>query len=184
VSRSTGFSFVHTLWTTTQNLSWANIVAGDFSGDGKTDLAYRQSGTGRWYVSVSTGTAFAAQTVWTTSPWPGANWSDIRVLDMNGDGKDDIIGRNPSNGDLWAALANPGGTAFSTSKVGAWGAGNWADVFAADMDGDGRDDLIGRLFSTGQWRVSLSNGTTLSNAFWDTWLANVVLENSRLLRKS
>ena len=47
----------------------------------------------------------------------------------------------------------------------------------------GRKNVAFRPETPSRQRVSLSNGNNLQNQFWDTWLANVVLENPRLLRR-
>ena len=44
--------------------------------------------------------------------------------------------------------------------------------------------MIGRLFSTGEWGVSLSNGTGfLPRASWDNWLGGLAWENVNLAKK-
>jgi hypothetical protein len=65
---------------------------------------------------------------------------DVACGDMNGDGRDDLIGSWPS------------GTFYRDSIGGSWTyVTSQADVLAAgDIDGDGIDDLIG-VWSTGLW---------------------------------
>ncbi|MEZ6146220.1 MAG: FG-GAP-like repeat-containing protein [Planctomycetaceae bacterium] len=60
------------LWST--NVSWINVVAGDFDGDGLTDIAGRAS-TGSWYVARSNGNRFFNQLwgAWTTNK----TWLDV-----------------------------------------------------------------------------------------------------------
>lgn len=181
VARSTGTNFAVSHWTTWSTATWVDVLVGDFNGDGRDDIAARQLGPNFWFVSRSNTTNFSFQH-WGT--WPPGTWLDTRVADINGDGKDDLVGRNATTGDLWAAIANTAGTVFQTRKVGNWAPTTWLEVFSADMNGDGRDDLIGRAFANGAWMVALSDGTNLNNSFWDNWLANVVLETPRLLRRT
>jgi hypothetical protein len=48
------------------------------------------------------------------------------------------------------------------------------DVQLADVNGDGKADLVGRLRENGQWWVTLSGGTQgLGNTLWDTWSVGV-----------
>src|SRR5205807_4798054 len=99
-------------------------------------------------------------------------WVDVKVGDLNGDGKADIIGRIQTNGQWWAGLST--GAAFSTVNWGAvWAAVpgvTWVDVQLADLNGDGKADLVGRFKETGQWWASLSAGTvTAGTSLWDTW---------------
>ncbi len=60
------------LWST--NVSWINVVAGDFDGDGLTDIAGRAS-TGSWYIAKSDGNRFFNQLwgAWTANK----TWLDV-----------------------------------------------------------------------------------------------------------
>ncbi len=63
-------------WSTAT--TWLNVVAGDFDGDGRTDIAGRAS-SGTWYVALSTGTGFATSTSW--GSWSAAvTWNDVNRI--------------------------------------------------------------------------------------------------------
>src|SRR5207302_2002454 len=84
--------------------AWAYVVAGDFNGDGRSDLAGRNFSTGQWYVGLSSGSGFTTA-LWDT--WsPSVTWVDVRVADFNGDGKPDIAGRNLSTGQWYVGLSS------------------------------------------------------------------------------
>jgi hypothetical protein len=57
-----------------------------------------------------------------------------------------------------------------------WGnwdqATTWSDVHAGDVDGDERDDLVGRNTS-GNWTVARSTGAGFVNEAWGTWPAAI-----------
>jgi CSLREA domain-containing protein len=91
---------------------WHGICVGDFNGDGKDDIAERDSG-GNWWVGVSTGTLFNTGQPWTK--WDESlGWTNVRVGDFDGDGKMDVAGMASSG----AWTVNLGGTSQFT-KV-AW----------------------------------------------------------------
>lgn len=84
------------------------------------------------------------------SPWPrhevdnGAFGADgVRVGDLNNDGRPDLITAWEASGQIRIAI-NPGGcSATDTWEVGVVGLVAYCeDSFAADLDGDGRQDLI------------------------------------------
>jgi hypothetical protein len=73
VGLSTGSAFSTTLWAGwSPSAGWQNFVLGDFTGDGKLDMAARTS-SGDWWVAASTGTSFvtAYWGTWSTAvSWP------------------------------------------------------------------------------------------------------------------
>jgi hypothetical protein len=46
-------------------------------------------------------------------------------------------------------------------------------VKVADINGDGKADLIGRVLQSGQWWLAESTGLSFSNSLWDTWSTTV-----------
>lgn len=137
----------------------------DVNGDGKADIiGFGKDGT---YVSVSTGTEFAALRLWLasfgtgTSEWASQGDSPRVLADVNGDAKADVVGFAP--GGVYVALSN--GTGFEPpklwirdfgSKAGGWATQDRYPRAVADVNGDGKADIVG--FSRYGVQVSLSNG--------------------------
>ncbi|MEQ1662378.1 MAG: toxin TcdB middle/N-terminal domain-containing protein, partial [Thiobacillus sp.] len=84
------------------------------------------------------------------------NW-DMQAADINGDGKSDLIFKYPSTNQLQTFLSNGDGTfqqALFTNAFSPQGSGNW-DMQAADINGDGKSDLIFKYPSTNQLQTFL-----------------------------
>jgi hypothetical protein len=138
------------------------------------DIIARDSTTGNWNVALSNGTAFVPTTsAWLTSTWASSpSTYNLMVGDFNGDGKKDLLRKqlySPGNWDV--ALS----TATSFSAAGTWLTG-WAvvssayNLMVADVNGDGKDDLIAKEATTGTWYVALSSGSgfTAATSAWLT----------------
>jgi phosphoglycerol transferase len=89
---------------------------------------------------------------------------DVHVADVNGDGLDDIVGRQ--EGDWWVARST--GSGFVNERWSHWSqTEQWRNVQVADVNGDGRDDLVGR--TGGDWWVARSTGSGFVNERWGHW---------------
>ena len=131
---------------------------GDVNGDGRADIV--GFGNGGVYVALgqADGTFAAAQVASANfgysagaGGWTSDNVYPRRLADVNGDGRDDIVGFG--EGGTYVALGQVNGT-FAAAQVasGEFGraatAGGWAtnDLFyreLADVNGDGRADIVG-----------------------------------------
>jgi hypothetical protein len=172
VAQSTGSSFANRLWATwNPNVTWDDVVTGDFNGDGITDIAGRVDSNGQWWVALSTGSSFTTS-LWTT--WnPLVFWTDVVVGDFNGDGKSDIAGRDLDSGNWWVAVNN-GSNGFTNQFWTNWNPNvTWADVSVGRFHNPNRDDIIGRADEIGQWWVAMSTGTSFTNSLWATWSTSV-----------
>ncbi|MHC1723461.1 MAG: FG-GAP repeat domain-containing protein [Aminipila sp.] len=99
--------------------------------------------------------------------------------DFNGDGKDDLVVWNRvdgrwdvylSNVDYGESDSNQNQFVLSGTWLRNWGSGNALVPLIADVNGDGKDDLILYDPHTGIWRVALSNGTEFIPQ--GIWLSN------------
>lgn len=151
VLTSTGVGFSGpVLWSTLGVYGWAGLkpLAGDFTGDGRSDLAMvtDAGGAGSSVVVLpSLGSSFAGPTVWATLP--GYGWGGIRAVSgtFNSDGRADIgllTNLGPSGTGLVTLLS--AGASFSGPFL--WGtlpAYGWSGIKAVsgDYDVNGRTDL-------------------------------------------
>jgi hypothetical protein len=156
MSRSTDIGFVTTRFAA-RSAPWSECFVGDFNADGRSDLAGRNPLTGRWRVFTSEGDRFAAGRVFGT--WtPDVAWADATIGDVDGDGRSDLLGRNPTTGEWLVSRST--GTAFTTSTFrGFANPQNWGSFVAGDFTFDGKTDIAGRNQLTGAWRVLQGNGT-------------------------
>ncbi|MEJ3744859.1 VCBS repeat-containing protein [Actinomycetes bacterium KLBMP 9797] len=156
---------IGTGWTT-GNVQ--RILVGDFTGDGKDDLAgqfadgelrvWRSTGDLTQDQLLAPGSGVRIGTGWTTG-----NVRRVVVGDFTGDGKDDIVGQFAdgelrawrSTGDLTQdQLLAPG----SGVRIGTgWTAGNVQRILVGDFTGDGKDDIVGQ-FADGELRAWRSTG--------------------------
>jgi cysteine-rich repeat protein len=169
-----GASGWRSTWTTTvasdasgwdQPEHYLTMRAGDVNGDGLTDVCAR--GNSYFYCWNSTGTGFGGS-------YAGPAWSDtsnydepeyystIRLLDVDGDGRDDACVRASSG--VSCALSNGAGfgALFSgpawTDASGYNDDDNYGTIRAGDFTGDGRDDLCVRANSGMRCYASTGNG--------------------------
>ena len=120
----TGASTLTSLWK-----------AGDFNGDGTTDLLQQTSDGAATIYLLSNGSVATQVQVRA----PGSGWHVTHVADFNNDGRADILWRNDDGrADMWLmdgtnivqqGTIMPAGTA-------------WRVALTGDFDGDGRADLV------------------------------------------
>lgn len=144
---------------------WSELVAGDFNGDGVTDLAGLSPSDGQWRVLLATPDGFSDPQIW--GQWStNVSFSDIVVGDFNADGRDDVAGR--ANTGTWVVGLSDG-TQFATSGFGAWSTtAGFGNVQTGDFNGDGRADIAG-LAANGRWVVGLSDSSRFAMSSFGIW---------------
>ncbi|WP_280522177.1 FG-GAP-like repeat-containing protein [Amycolatopsis arida] len=140
LSTGTGFS-PSTKWHDYFAVGAEFPAVGDVNGDGRDDIiTFTRGPAADVYVALSTGTGFSPSTKWHDYFAVGAEFP--AVGDVNGDGRDDIITftRGPA-ADVYVALST--GTAFGAgTKAHDYFAVNAEQPRVADVNGDGRDDIL------------------------------------------
>jgi hypothetical protein len=122
----------------------------DFSGEARSDIAWRQTGgaTALWLMNGATVTSASIGTVAT-------NWQIVGQRDFNGDGRHDLLWRDNATGATAIWFLN-GGTVSSTASVGTVST-TWTVAGTGDFNGDGRGDLLWRD-TAGNTAIWLLNG--------------------------
>jgi hypothetical protein len=126
---------------TTVSTSWQIEGIGDFNGDGKDDILWRNTdGTvGTWSGRPNGGFTANNAAVFNVT----TDWQIAAVGDFNGDGRDDILWRH-SSGTIANWLAQPNG-AFAPNNASLAGIStDWQIVGTGDFNGDRRDDILWR----------------------------------------
>ncbi|MHB8644872.1 MAG: FG-GAP repeat domain-containing protein [Thermomicrobiales bacterium] len=115
------------------------IVAGDFNGDRKTDVAIVNSNDNT--VSVLLGNGNGTFTPAAGSPITVGNAPvALAVGDFNRDGKLDLAVVNQNSGNVSVLLGNGNGT-FTPAAGSPIPVGNSVDIAVGDFNGDGKPDL-------------------------------------------
>ncbi|WP_283134605.1 FG-GAP repeat domain-containing protein [Rhizohabitans arisaemae] len=148
------------------------LLVADVTGDNRADVVVRDPSVsnGTLYIYPNDGSGSA-------NPWPsrfsaGAGWNIVdRILvgDVTGDGKPDLLARNPSEGDgtLYVYPNNGSVTSNPWTQSPIWSGNGWnlaQMMMLDDVTGDGKPEIVARD-RVGALLVYPHNGSTTSN-FW------------------
>ncbi len=129
----------------------------DFDGDGRQDLVWRHSATGRNAVWSIDG-ARLLQSRALSPAVADTNWQIVATADFNGDARPDLLWRNDDTGQNVVWYMN-GTTFLSQAMLPAVPDVRWRIVAAGDFNADAKPDLVWRNDTTGQNVVWYMNGT-------------------------
>jgi hypothetical protein len=144
--------------------NWAIMGAGDFNGDGKTDIVWRNQVTGDnqvWYLKGDgiDGNPIGGDVILAVTD---VNWTIGAVGDFNSDGKPDLFWRNQSTGDNQIWLMN--GATLASGVVLSPVPPPWRVAAAGDVTSDGKTDVLWQDDTTGSLIVGQMDGTTVTCA--------------------
>jgi hypothetical protein len=126
---------------------------GDITGDGKADLAAIDSGGAMWvypgkrYIYPGSGTR--SKNIFGTRQLVGTGWGKFNSLvrhgSFNGDDRQDILTRDAKGNLAFYAGTGDPAAMFKKGTPAGTGWGNFVSITGAgDLNGDGRDDLLGQ----------------------------------------
>ena len=135
-----------------------SVVAADVNGDGKVDLISGNEGTNTLTVLTNNGSGGFAL-AYTPGVGVGSFPVSVVAADVNGDGKVDLISGDESFTTL-TVLTNNGSGGFVLASTPGVGVGSFpVSVVAADVNGDGKVDLISVSGEIGVLVVLTNNGS-------------------------
>jgi len=125
--------------------------SGDFNGDGKQDILWRNTQTGEVDIWLMSGASVIAKAdMGIVDP----EWRMAGIADLNDDGKSDIVWQNTVDGTCEIWLMN--GSGYSGYEFGSQG-DQWSICGVADLDHTGFADIFWRNVVTGElvaWKSS------------------------------
>jgi hypothetical protein len=131
----------------------------DFSGEGRSDILWRNVSTGENYLYFMSGTSIGGEGFLRTVA--DLDWKIAGVGDFDGDGKSDILWRNSSTGENYIYLMN-GTTIVGEGFIRTVADQNWQVASVGDFDGDGKSDILWRNAATGEAYIYLMSGLTIA----------------------
>jgi Ca2+-binding RTX toxin-like protein len=155
VSLSNGKSFsAGSLWYPDTDWTVARFYAGDFDGDGRTDLV--RTSLGGVEVLLSDGDKFLPPINWSADT--GIAGDAALTGDFDGDGRADLLSARPDGTGVNVMLSTGGGfgpqVGWADADVTDFA--NWA---VGDFNGDGKDDIVRKIDGSFGAEILLSNGT-------------------------
>jgi hypothetical protein len=158
-------------FSTVISTEWRVAGTGDFNGDGRVDILWRQDVTGHlldWLATSNGGFTTNPQNFDSSVP------ADVQIVgtgDFNGDGRDDILFRK-SDGLLFDWLGSGNGSFTSnTANFSTVISGEWRVISTGDFNGDGLTDILWRQDVTGHlldWLGTPNGGFTTNPQNFDS----------------
>jgi hypothetical protein len=142
--------------------AWKIVGAGDFNGDGKTDLVWQHDDgwLALWYMN---GAAMIATELLNPGQIVGTDWKIAGAGDFNGDSKPDLVWQHTSGWvSVWYMNGRNlvGAVYMNPAQVDDT---NWKIRAVIDINADGKTDLIWQHMSGGWLSAWLMDGINATN---------------------
>ena len=129
--------------------SWSFAGTGDFSGDGSSDILWRNANGTLidWTMNGSAITSSQDVTLNGTAATPDASWSIAGIGDFNGDGRSDMLWRNAGGALMdWTMDGPQIASAQEVTLQGhaAMPDASWSVAAIGDFNGDGHSEILWR----------------------------------------
>ena len=154
--------------------NWKIVGRGDFNGDNKIDILWRNLATNNCRVWFMDGTVYLGVYDFTDKA-ANSSWNIFSTGDFNNDGKIDILWRNDSQNKTAAWYMGYDNVNHNTLvKLGegsiATNPGtNWRIVGTGDFNGDGKPDIV--------WRNSTNAKVSIWTMNWPQRIADLQVSN-------
>ena len=134
-----------------------SLAVADFNGDGKPDIAVANYGSNNVGVLLNTGNGTFPATA-TTYSSNGSGPRGLAAADLNGDGKPDLVVANYASNTVGVLLNNGNGTFPAAATVYGTGGASPRGLAVADLNGDGKPDVVVTNNTSDSVGVLLGNG--------------------------
>lgn len=142
-------------WRATGN--WGSVGIGDFWGTGRQAILGHDNLTNEWWITWSVGAGVTTRRLTT---WGAGVYGNAQFLDLNQDGRTDILARNLTTG-AWYQLSSTSTGNNSTLLVGQTVGGEVYDAIqVGDFTGDGKPDVLAHRTGSGRWDVLKSRASS------------------------
>ncbi|MGW9070465.1 FG-GAP-like repeat-containing protein [Streptomyces yangpuensis] len=138
------------------------LMGGDFNGDGKADVAAVEETTGKLWLYKGNGTGSigggSSRVLIGSGGWKSLH--DLVGMDVDNDGRTDVVGAETSTGKLFLYKSNGTGLGART-EIGSGGWNGMNDLIGGDFTSNANDDLVGVEKATGKLYLYPGTGTGL-----------------------
>lgn len=117
------------------DVSWSIVGTGDFDGDGRSDILWRNADSTLAVWRMDGTTVLGGGSVYR----PGTDWTVAGIGDFDGDGRSDILLQDSTG--IIAGWRMDGSTVLEARTIDNHVAG-WRVAAVGDYDGDGRADIL------------------------------------------
>ena len=145
---------------TVANLDWIVAGVGDFDGDFKSDILWRNTSTGENYLYPMNGTSIKPMEGYLRTV-ADLDWSIAGVGDFDGDGKADVLWRNSSTGENYLYPMTGNAIKPTEGYLRSVADQAWRVAAVGDYNGDGKTDVLWRHSTTGENYLYPMNGTAI-----------------------